>query len=63
MTFVVTDIPSWAMQMADDFHGAQEVDLALARWIAQTFTPSVANLPRATRNEMIELAMMRTEGV
>lgn len=47
------DIPEWAIQAADDFHGAQEVDLELARTISRVFTASFLNLTKAEREATI----------
>lgn len=55
-----TEIPAWALQVADDFHGAQEVDLELAALIAARLSPGVARLTRSERAGMIE-AMIAKE--
>lgn len=55
----MTDIPAWALQMADDFHGAQEVDLELAALIAARMAESTSRLTRSDRNGMIELMLAR----
>ena len=55
----MSNIPAWALQAADDFHGAQEVDRDLAALIAARMSPSIANLTRSERNGMIELMLDR----